>query len=159
MTEKIAIYPGTFDPVTLGHMDVITKAMRLFDRLVVAVAQSERKQTLFDFDQRVTMVSSALAHYGERISVVALAGLLVDSAKAHGADFIIKGLRSGADFDYEYQQVEMNQRLNSDINTVFVSSDSSVRFISSTMIREIIRVGGDISAFVPDVVSEALSWR
>lgn len=156
--DRTAIYPGTFDPITRGHVDVILRGASMFDRVVVAVAVSERKNTLLDFATRLACVEAVFTDQAT-IQVVALEGLLVDCARQCHAQVILRGLRSGADFDYEYPQVEMNQHLAPELETVFVAASRDTRFISSTMVREIYAVGGAVADFVPSEVMKELSWR
>lgn len=153
MTERIALYPGTFDPVTNGHLDVIGRAARLVDRLVVGVAINIGKGPLFDLDERVALVTAEVAPIAERtgtvIEVRPFEGLLVQYARNIGARMIIRGLRAVSDFDYEFQMVGMNRRLDPEIETVFLMASETNQFIASRLVKEIARLGGDISGFVP----------
>jgi pantetheine-phosphate adenylyltransferase len=153
MTERIALYPGTFDPVTNGHLDVIGRAARLVDRLVVGVAINIGKGPLFDLDERVALVTAEVAPIAERtgtiIEVRPFEGLLVQYARNIGARMIIRGLRAVSDFDYEFQMVGMNRRLDQEIETVFLMASETNQFIASRLVKEIARLGGDISGFVP----------
>ena len=153
MTERIALYPGTFDPVTNGHLDVIGRAARLVDRLVVGVAINIGKGPLFDLEERVELVRAEVMPIAERtgtiIDVRPFQGLLVQYAKEIGARMIIRGLRAVSDFDYEFQMVGMNRRLDQEIETVFLMASETNQFIASRLVKEIARLGGDISGFVP----------
>ncbi|MEK9724845.1 MAG: pantetheine-phosphate adenylyltransferase [Rhodospirillaceae bacterium] len=150
--EMIAVYPGTFDPVTNGHMDIISRAARLVDRLVVAVAVNIGKGPLFESDERVEMVKAEIADMGdgvrERISVVPFDSLLMDFAVSQNARMIIRGLRAVSDFDYEFQMAGMNSRLNREVETVFLMASERQQFIASRFVKEIGYLGGDISHFV-----------
>lgn len=153
-----AIYPGTFDPITLGHIDLVHRALRMFDELVVGIAQSQSKQPMFALDERVAIVQQALAHL-PRVKVIGFDSLLVDFMKAQKTSVVLRGLRAVSDFEYEFQMAGMNRRLIDDIETVFLMPDDKYQFISSTMVREIARLNGDISAFVPNVVVASLRNR
>jgi len=153
MTERIALYPGTFDPVTNGHLDVIGRAARLVDRLVVGVAINIGKGPLFDLEERVDLVRLEVAPIAARtgavIEVRPFEGLLVHYAREIGARMIIRGLRAVSDFDYEFQMVGMNRRLDQEIETVFLMASETNQFIASRLVKEIAKLGGDISGFVP----------
>lgn len=153
MTERIALYPGTFDPVTNGHLDVIGRAARLVDRLVVGVAINIGKGPLFELEERVELVRAEVAPIATRtgtvIEVRPFQGLLVHYAKELGARMIIRGLRAVSDFDYEFQMVGMNRRLDQEIETVFLMASETNQFIASRLVKEIAKLGGDISGFVP----------
>ncbi len=151
---RTAIYPGTFDPITLGHVDVVRRGLRVFDRVVVGVAANPNKQPLFSLDERLEMVRKVFE--GEpRIEVVGFSGLLVDLAHAQQACSILRGLRAASDFEYEFQMATMNRRLDERIETVFVMAREDYTFVSSRFIREIASMGGDVSALVPEA---ALPW-
>lgn len=158
MTERVALYPGTFDPVTNGHLDVIGRAARLVDRLVVGVAINIGKGPLFDLDDRVALVKAETADIAERtgavIEVRPFEGLLVQYAREVGARMIIRGLRAVSDFDYEFQMVGMNRRLDPEIETVFLMASETNQFIASRLVKEIAKLGGDISGFVPRTTLE-----
>ena len=153
MAERVAIYPGTFDPVTNGHLDIITRAARLVDRLVVGVARNIGKGPLFPLEERVALVADECAtvaeHTGTKIEVVSFETLLIDFARASRASIIIRGLRAVSDFDYEFQMAGMNYRLDPTIETVFLTASEHHQFISSRFVKEIARLGGDVSSFVP----------
>jgi pantetheine-phosphate adenylyltransferase len=158
MIERVALYPGTFDPVTNGHLDVIGRAARLVDRLVVGVAINIGKGPLFDLEERVALVKAETAGIAERngtvIEVRPFEGLLVHYAREVGARMIIRGLRAVSDFDYEFQMVGMNRRLDQEIETVFLMASETNQFIASRLVKEIARLGGDISGFVPRTTLE-----
>ena len=153
--KNTAIYPGTFDPVTSGHLDLIHRASKLFHRVLVAVAASESKRPLFSLEDRVNMIKEVTASY-DNIEVFGFNTLLVDCAKAHSATVIIRGLRAVSDFEYEFQLAGMNRRLASDIETVFLTPAEQYEFISSSMIREIAQFKGDVTSFVPETVKQHL---
>jgi pantetheine-phosphate adenylyltransferase len=159
MAERIALYPGTFDPVTNGHLDIIGRAARLADRLVVGVAINIGKGPLFDLEERVALVKAEVAPLAARngtvIEVRPFEGLLVQYARQIGARMIIRGLRAVADFDYEFQMVGMNRRLDQEIETVFLMASETNQFIASRLVKEIARLGGDISGFVPRATLDA----
>ena len=151
--RHIGIYPGTFDPVTNGHVDIIARAARTVHRLVVGVAENAGKKPLFPVEERVELVrneTDAIARKtGTEIEVVPFAGLLVDFAHAHEAGVIVRGLRAVSDFDYEFQMAGMNYRLDPEVETVFLMATERHQFISSRFVKEIARLGGDVSSFVP----------
>lgn len=153
-----AIYPGTFDPVTNGHLDLIARASKLYHSVIVAVAANINKTPLFALEERVLLVESITADYGN-VRVIGFDNLLVDCAKAQGADVILRGLRAVSDFEYEFQLAGMNRRLSPELETVFLTPAEQYEFISSTMIREIARLKGDISSFVPPIVQQSLTKK
>ncbi|RRD46277.1 pantetheine-phosphate adenylyltransferase [Tessaracoccus sp. OH4464_COT-324] len=148
---------GSFDPITLGHVDVIERAERLFGEVVVAVGNNSSKRYVFPYEERMELVRGALAHLGHT-SVEPLSGLLVDFAAEHGATAIVKGLRFGADFDFELQQAHMNQSLTG-IETILLPAARGFVTLSSTILREVFRLGGDVSQYVPGNVNEAIRRR
>lgn len=159
---RIGLYPGTFDPVTLGHVDIIERATALVDRLVIGVAINRDKGPLFALEERVAMVEeecAALRARGAEIVVYPFENLLIDCASDVGAGIIIRGLRAVADFEYEFQMVGMNRVLNHDIETVFLMADAQRQAIASKLVKEIARLGGDVSKFVPARVNAALRAR
>jgi pantetheine-phosphate adenylyltransferase len=164
MTEKkrTGLYPGTFDPVTLGHLDIIKRAVKLVDHLVIGVATNASKGPMFSLDERVDMVKSEAERLAEgraTIAVVPFESLLVQFAADVGAQVIIRGLRAVSDFEYEFQMVAMNQRLNTEIETVFLMADPRHQAISSRLVKEIALLGGDIRPFTTPAVADALFKR
>ena len=158
LDRHTGIYPGTFDPVTNGHIDIISRAACILDRLVVGVASNVGKGPLFPLDERVELVREEVApiaaRTGARIEVTSFAGLLIDFARANGAHVIVRGLRAVSDFDYEFQMAGMNYRLDHEVETVFLMASETHQFISSRFVKEIARLGGDISSFVPALTLE-----
>ena len=152
---RTGVYPGTFDPITLGHMDIIRRAAHLVDRLVVGVTTNPSKSPMFSVEERLAMVERELASVkdGAALSVVAFDSLLMDFAEAQGASMIVRGLRAVADFEYEYQMAGMNQQLNDDIETVFLMADVSLQPIASRLVKEIAVYGGSIDKFVTPAVA------
>ena len=160
MTQLTGLYPGTFDPITLGHTDIIKRAVKLVDRLLIGVAVNAGKGPLFDLDERVGMVREALEGMDEgaraQVEVVPFDGLLMDFAEANGCQVIIRGLRAVSDFEYEFQMVGMNGFLNDEIETVFLMADARYQAIASRLVKEIAKLGGDVTPFVPPVIAERL---
>jgi len=154
----IAIYPGTFDPITKGHTDIVQRGVRMFDRLVVAIAPNKAKNPLFSLEERVALVESVLADI-PNVEVRSFDNLLVDFAHSVGANVILRGLRAVSDFEYEFQLAGMNRRLAPDIETTFLTPAEQYAFLSSSMIREIALLGGDISPFVDSQVKLALDQK
>ncbi|WCR11785.1 pantetheine-phosphate adenylyltransferase [Paracoccus stylophorae] len=160
---RIGLYPGTFDPITLGHVDIIQRAMALVDRLVIGVAINRDKTPLFDLEDRVAMVrhqcDAIAACAGGEILVHPFENLLIDAARDVGATVIVRGLRAVADFEYEFQMVGMNRALDASIETVFLMADARRQAIASKLVKEIARLGGDVSRFVPPEIAHALRER
>ena len=155
MTERIGVYPGTFDPITLGHLDIIRRGAHLVDRLVIGVTTNPSKEPMFSISERMAMVRREMQDIPGNIEVVEFDSLLMDFAEAQGASMIIRGLRAVADFEYEFQMAGMNQQLNDDIETVFLMADVSLQPIASRLVKEIARYGGSIDKFVtPDVAAD-----
>ena len=156
MTQLTGLYPGTFDPITLGHTDIIKRAAKLVDRLLVGVAVNAGKGPLFDLDERVQLVRDALqgmdADARAQIEVVPFEGLLMKFAEDQGCQVIVRGLRAVSDFEYEFQMVGMNGFLNDEIETVFLMADARYQAIASRLVKEIARLGGDVTPFVPDAI-------
>lgn len=153
-----AIYPGTFDPLTNGHVDLIKRAARLFPKLIVAIAANASKKPLFSLDERVKLAKQGLAEISN-INVIGFDNLLIHFAKENNAQVIIRGLRAASDFEYEFQLAGMNRQLDATIETVFLTPAEEYTYISSSFVREIAALGGDISVFVPEVVKKALKKR
>ena len=157
---KTAVYPGTFDPITLGHMDIIRRAAHLVDRLVIGVTTNPSKSPMFSVDERLEMVKREVTGVADgKISVVAFDSLLMDFAVREGAAMIVRGLRAVADFEYEFQMAGMNQQLNDDIETVFLMADVSLQPIASKLVKEIALYGGDIGRFVTPAVAAEVRAR
>ncbi len=156
--DGTAIYPGTFDPLTNGHTDLITRAARLFDRVVVAVAENPAKGTAFTLDERVALAREVLAPL-DNVEVSGFTTLLVDFARQVGARVLVRGLRAVSDFEYEFQLASMNRRLAPEVETVFLTPDEQYGFVSSSLVKEICRLGGDVSAFVHPRVAVELERR
>lgn len=153
MAERIGVYPGTFDPITLGHLDIIRRATHLVDRLVIGVTTNPSKQPLFSVAERLEMVRRETVGIAGKVEVVDFDSLLMDFAEREGASMIIRGLRAVGDFEYEFQMAGMNQQLNSQIETVFLMADVSLQPIASRLVKEIARYGGSIEKFVTPAVA------
>lgn len=150
-----AIYPGTFDPITNGHLDLIHRASKLYEKVIVAVAESRGKLPLFTMEERVRLIEGVVGEFSN-VQVIGFNNLLVECAKQHQASVIIRGLRAVSDFEYEFQMAGMNRRLAPDIETVFLTPAEQYEFISSSMIREIAKLNGDVSSFVSESVKQQL---
>ncbi len=149
--EKVAVYPGTFDPITLGHVSVVRRGLSVFDRIIVAVAKDTHKENFFSFEERYSMLKEVFA--GEsRVEVMKFEGLLVDFVRSIGAKIILRGLRTVSDFEYEFQMALTNRKLDSSIETVFIMAEEHVSYFSSSLVREIAKLGGDITQLVPEPV-------
>lgn len=153
-----AIYPGTFDPLTNGHTDLIQRAAKMFDTVIVAVAHNPSKKPCFSLDERVAIANSLLSHL-DNVSVIGFSGLLADLARDHSANVLIRGIRAVSDFDYEFQLANMNRRLNPDLESVFLTPAEKNSFISSTLVKEVARHKGDVSEFVHPIVVKALQEK
>ncbi|PYL08641.1 MAG: pantetheine-phosphate adenylyltransferase [Verrucomicrobia bacterium] len=152
---KRAIYPGSFDPVTNGHLDVIERARKLFDEVIVAVAHNDQKQALFSLEERLELLKTSIGNI-DNVRIAQFDGLLVEFAAAQSASAVVRGLRAVSDFEFEFQMALMNRKLNSDVETIFLMPKEEYTYLSSRIIKEIARLGGDVSSFVPDVVAKAL---
>ena len=152
-----AIYPGSFDPVTNGHLDVIERARKLFDEVIVAVAINDHKQPLFAPDERLAMLRQAITI--DAVRVAPMEGLLVEFAASEGAHAVVRGLRAISDFEFEFQMALMNRKLDSEIETIFLMPKEEYTYLSSRIVKEIAKLGGDVSAFVPPLVAEALAKK
>jgi pantetheine-phosphate adenylyltransferase len=159
MTTRIGVYPGTFDPVTLGHMDIIRRGAKLVDRLVIGVTTNPSKNPMFSVDERMATVRREVEGIGGEIHVVSFDSLLMDFAERESASVIIRGLRAVADFEYEYQMAGMNQQLNNRIETVFLMADVALQPIASRLVKEIALFGGEIGKFVSPAVREEMVAR
>jgi pantetheine-phosphate adenylyltransferase len=157
MTRAV-LYPGTFDPLTNGHLDLITRATKLFDRVVVAIAANPGKQPLFSMEQRVAMTEQAISEL-TNVEVIGFSGLLVDFAEEQKVQALLRGIRAVSDFEYEFQLANMNRRLAPSIESVFLTPDETNTFISSSLVKEVARYGGDISSFVPTNVAALLAEK
>jgi pantetheine-phosphate adenylyltransferase len=150
-----AIYPGTFDPITDGHLDIISRASKLFHQVIIAIAVSQGKTPLFSLEERVDMVKEVTSSL-PNIRIIGFGNLLVDCAKEHKANVVLRGLRAVSDFEYEFQMAGMNRRLSPELETMFLTPAEQYEFISSSMIREIAKLKGDVSSFVPQYVEDRL---
>lgn len=155
---RTAIYPGTFDPITLGHLDLIVRAARVFDRVIVAVAENRGKTPLFDWRERIRLATDAVRGV-EGVEVLGFDNLLVECARRNGAGVILRGLRAVSDFEFEFQLAGMNRSLDKELETLFLTPSEKFAFLSSSVIREIARFGGDISGFVTEEVNAALAAK
>jgi len=153
---RTGLYPGTFDPITNGHSDIIGRAVKLVDRLVIGVAKNIGKGPMFTLDERVEMIREQVARHGDKVEVVPFETLLIGFAQEVGASVIIRGLRAVADFEYEFQMTAMNQQLNREIETVFLMADPRHQAIASRLVKEIAQLGGSIAPFVAPSVAERL---
>ncbi|WP_137870102.1 pantetheine-phosphate adenylyltransferase [Sphingopyxis sp. 2PD] len=156
---RIGVYPGTFDPITLGHMDIIRRGAKLVDRLIIGVTTNIAKSPLFDDDERIAMVKAEVADIEGNIEVVGFNSLLMDFADAQGASIVVRGIRGVTDFEYEYQLTGMNRQLNARVETVFLMADVSLQPIASRLVKEIAIFGGDIHKFVTPSVRDAVVGR
>jgi pantetheine-phosphate adenylyltransferase len=158
MKTHTVIYPGTFDPITNGHVDLTERAARMFDKVVVAIAFSEKKTPLFSLEQRVELCEASLAHL-DNIQVVGFSNLLIDFAKSQDSRCVLRGLRAVADFEYEFQLANMNRAMYPEFESVFLTPSEHLSYISSSLVREIATLDGDITPFVPPCVAEALAKK
>jgi pantetheine-phosphate adenylyltransferase len=158
--ERIAVYPGTFDPITNGHLDILRRSLAIFDRVIVAIAANVRKAPLFTIDERIGFIKDSLGEtHDGRVDYDAFDGLLVDYCKRKGAGTIVRGLRALADFEYEFQFAHMNRRLAPSVDTMFLMTAEEHFYVSSSLVKEVSSFGGDVSGLVPDVVRAALVQR
>ena len=160
MTKRIALYPGTFDPLTFGHLNIIERASALCDKLVVGVAQNSGKSPIFSLDERLSIISEQIATLqpkgGGSIEALAFTGLLTRFADSIDAIMIIRGLRAVSDFEYEFQMASMNKRLKPDMETIFLTASENQHFVASSLVKEVARFGGDVTSFVPEKVNQRL---
>jgi pantetheine-phosphate adenylyltransferase len=159
LSQRIGVYPGTFDPITRGHMDIIRRGAKLVDRLVIGVTTNPSKSPMFSLPERLAMVEREVADVTGDIRVVSFDSLLMDFAEREHASVIVRGLRAVADFEYEYQMAGMNQQINPRVETVFLMADVSLQPIASRLVKEIALYGGDISKFVPPAVRDEVAAR
>ena len=158
MSKSVAVYPGTFDPLTSGHEDLVKRASSLFDRVIIGVAESRTKHPMFSLAERVEIAREVLTGY-PNIEIHGFDCLLMDFMRQHGASVIMRGLRAVSDFEYEFQMAGMNRNLYPDVETVFLTPSDQYMFVSATMVREIASLGGDVSKFVPQQVQQRLATK
>lgn len=156
---RCAIYPGTFDPITFGHIDLAQRALRLFDRLIVAIGTDSTKQPTFTMEERVRMAELAFADLKDQIKITSFDGLLVDFARTMKAQAIIRGLRAVSDFEYEFQLASMNRQLAPDLESIFLTPAKEYAFVSSSLVKEVAGLGGDVSHFVPEAIEQMLTSK
>jgi len=156
--SKVAVYPGTFDPITNGHVDILRRSLRIFPRVVIAIAVNPRKTPLFTPEERITFIRDAVAtdEGADRVDYDVFGGLLIDYCRTRGAETIVRGLRAVADFEYEFQLAHMNRRLAPSIDTMFLMTAEENFYVSSSLVKEVASFGGDVSGFVPPGVERAL---
>lgn len=158
MSHHLAVYPGTFDPITLGHIDLLARASKIFTQVVVAVAANSAKKTLFNLEERVNLAKQCLANY-PNVQVTGFNGLLIEFVQQQKSNVILRGLRTMTDFDYECQLASMNHILDAKVETIFLVPAENYRAISSSLVREIAMLGGNVAAFVPPPVAQALAEK
>lgn len=157
---RIAVCPGSFDPVTLGHMDIIARASKIFDKVIVAVSVNPKKHTSFSAEERMNMIASAAESAGiTNVEIDNVTGLLADYAKKKGANAIVKGLRAMTDFEYEFQMALTNKKLNPELETMFLATSSENMFLSSSMVKQVAGFGGDVNEFVPQGIADMIKER
>tara|TARA_B100000029_G_C17491707_1_gene929351 strand:+ start:713 stop:1213 length:501 start_codon:yes stop_codon:yes gene_type:complete len=160
--NKIAVYPGSFDPFTLGHLDVVRRGSKIFNKLIVAVAENNSKNSLFKVSERTQIISDVLKkeeNISSKVEVKSFSGLLVDFVESENAIVVLRGLRALSDFDYEFQMAGVNARLSNKFETMFLMSSENQQFVASRLVKEIHRLGGDVSSFVPDLVNKFLNKK
>jgi pantetheine-phosphate adenylyltransferase len=158
-SRSVAVYPGTFDPITNGHLDILGRALRLFDRVIVTIAVNQRKAPLFTVDERIRFIRDAMPAAGDRLQFEQFDGLIVDFCRRHNATVLVRGLRALADFEYEFQFAHMNRRLAPNVDTVFFMTDERNHYVSSSLVKEVSSLGGDVTGLVPAPVVAALAEK
>jgi pantetheine-phosphate adenylyltransferase len=158
MPRKIAVYPGSFDPITFGHLDIINRGLRIFDKIIIAVARNSTKNALFDIDERVELIREVLVGDG-RALVDTFDGLLVDYVLSKGATVVIRGLRAISDFEYEFQIAQMNRNISQDVETLFMMTSVPYGYLSSSIVKEVSSLGGPVDGLVPPLVKQALTAK
>ena len=158
-SRSLAVYPGTFDPITNGHLDILERALALFQTVIVTIAPNIRKNPLFSTDERIEFIREAMPDHGSRLQFEVFEGLLVEFCKSKGATVIVRGLRALADFEYEFQFAHMNRRLAPEVDTVFFMTDERNHYVSSSLVKEVASLGGDVNGLVPPSVVTALAAR
>ena len=161
MSEKIAVYPGTFDPFTFGHLDVVRRSSKLFDRIIISVAENNSKSALFNLEERIEIVTNVISNEKDldKIEIKGFSGLLVDHVIDIGAVAVLRGLRALSDFEYEFQMAGINTRLSNEFETIFLMASENQQFVASRFVKEIHSLGGDVSSFVPKIVMEHLEKK
>ena len=161
MSEKIAVYPGTFDPFTFGHLDIVRRSSKLFDKIIISVAENNSKSALFNLDERIEIVSNVISNEKDldKIEIKGFSGLLVDHVVDIGAVAVLRGLRALSDFEYEFQMAGINARLSNEFETIFLMASENQQFVASRFVKEIHSLGGDVSSFVPKIVMEHLEKK
>tara|TARA_Y100000813_G_C24057932_1_gene302545 strand:+ start:260 stop:751 length:492 start_codon:yes stop_codon:yes gene_type:complete len=161
MSDKLAVYPGTFDPFTLGHLDIVRRSSKLFDRIIISVAENNSKSALFNLDERIEIVSNVISNEKDldKIEIKGFSGLLVDHVVDMGAVAVLRGLRALSDFEYEFQMAGINARLSNEFETIFLMASENQQFVASRFVKEIHSLGGDVSSFVPKIVMEHLEKK
>ena len=156
--KRVAVYPGTFDPITNGHTDLVSRAAKVFPKVIVAIAESPHKKPLFSLDERINLAKNQMAHL-ENVEVTGFSNLLVEFVQQIGASIIVRGLRAVSDFEYEFQLASMNRHLAPKVETLFLTPDEDYSFISSSLVKEIARLNGNVSEFVCEEVEQAMKRR
>lgn len=159
LSRSIAVYPGTFDPITNGHLDILNRALALFDKVIVTIAVNQRKGPLFTVEERIQFIRDAMPQADGRLEFASFDGLLVDFCRQNGASVIVRGLRALADFEYEFQFAHMNRRLAPGVDTVFFMTDERNHYVSSSLVKEVASLGGDVNGLVPPAVVTALAAK
>jgi pantetheine-phosphate adenylyltransferase len=158
MSRKIALYPGSFDPITYGHLDIINRGLKIFDEVIIAVAENPVKKALFTTEERVSLIREVLSHNG-RAKVDTFSGLLVDYVRKKGANVIIRGLRAVSDFEYEFQIAQMNRGISHDVETLFMMTSVQYSYLSSSIVKEVSSLNGPVDGLVPPLVKKALDAK